>query len=253
LQLGKGDTVTFNIVETDTTCFTYNALTKPDVRTAAESTTMTLVDIHDGRVTSYQLVIAKQPNAGSTCENYPLIDRTFPVDIQGWSIAITGAAALFEVVEPVYYLQPGTSTDSAGAAVNGFFVRRNQDAEDDQTFGFSVLAHLHNWGKAGKRDIHFVPVSFGFGVSDNSEAEFLLGTGFRFGDALYLTFGKAWRKTTRLKNDMSLGTFVTDANALSGLPTRAEAGAFVSIGYRFGDIDISKFNAPFAKQPVMPQ
>lgn len=260
LQVAKGDTVRIAVQNTNKGCYSYNLrqLTTPidGTRAILDGTqnpdTVEFVDVHNGRTTQYEIKVNKRSDAPDSCRNPP-IDKSFEFIVDGWNLSFTGAATLDELTSPVLFLEPGSMTGTGGQPVDGYFVRRNVGAEDDRSIGFAVMGHLYHterlqiW-KSGQ--LQWAPISFGFGVAENSSTQLYLGTSLKFGDRFFLTAGRVWGDVDRLPANLEEGDFTEDPNAISTLGSKNDSDVFVSFSYLFGEIDLSKFSTPFStKKP----
>ncbi|HEX6096276.1 MAG TPA: hypothetical protein VF432_08135 [Thermoanaerobaculia bacterium] len=182
------------------------------------------------------------------------------VTTDGWDIFFSGAFTADKLTDPVFALVSEDRdldlTDTDTTKTKGFVVRQS---EEDDEFRLAAAAMTHvlhsNPDRFNFGDINWVPLSFGLGISDNSQARYYLGTGIRFGQKFFLTAGAAVGPVKRLPATLSLDAndkrnFTTDANALSSLQTRNESAFFVGISYSFAGVGPSNFSGPFT--PVKP-
>jgi hypothetical protein len=182
---------------------------------------------------------------------------------EGWDISFSGAFTADGLTDPVYGLVPGSfQIDPAPGApkTRGNFVTRFPDLEDRERLGAAAMAHvIHTDPKRFTRwDISLVPVSFGFGVGEASQARYFLGSGIRFGQKFFLTGGVVAGSEKRLPAGVSTdpedrSSFTTDVNLLNNLPSRTSGSWFVGVSYTFAGVGPSAFMGPFSSVAPPPQ
>jgi hypothetical protein len=182
------------------------------------------------------------------------------VTTDGWDIFFSGAFTADKLTDPVFALvsedRDLDDTSTTNPLTKGFVVRQSEE-EDEFRLAAAAMTHVihSDPDRFNVGDVNWVPLSFGLGISDNSQARYYLGTGIRFGQKFFLTAGAAVGPVKRLPATLSLDVndkrnFTTDANALSSLQTRNESAFFIGISYSFAGVGPSNFTGPFT--PVKP-
>lgn len=257
LEAAKGDKISFVVIETKKSCYSYNLkqFELPQARMLLDDQeenpdTVTFSQPHDGRTTDYRISIQKRDPSDTDCNN-PNFERDFRFETIGWNLSFSGAVTLDELVNPVFFLEPGSQADGMTGQTDGFFVRRNMGAEDERSVGFAVMAHLFHSNRLMDRfgfDLKWAPLTFGFGTAENSDSQLYLGTSLKFGERLYLTGGKVWGSVDRLPSNLEIGAFTEDANVLSSLGSRNKSEYFLGFSYQFGNVDLSRFTSSFTTE-----
>ena len=192
--------------------------------------TFKLIEIkHDPLYQSYRVTVKKNGEPESR-------SWVIPVFTHAWTLDFSGAFTFDRLINPVYYLEPGTQTDPIqNVPQNGFFVRRNTKAEDGVGLGAAAMVHLYHtkYLRFLKKTFTWAPLAFGLGVGANTETRYYLGTSARVGDVLFLTAGAVFGKVDRLPANLAEGGFVAEANALATLPRRSKVALFLGISYAF--------------------
>ena len=185
--------------------------------------------IHDSAYQSYRVTVRKR-ESGETLTWF------IPVFTHAWTLDFSGAFTFDWLINPLYYLEPGTQADpNQNVPRNGFFIRRNTKGEDAVGLGAAAMVHLYHTKYLHflKKTFAWAPLSFGLGVGVNTETRYYLGTSVRVGDVLFLTAGAVFGKVDRLPANLAEGGFVAEANALGTLPRRSTAAVFIGISYAF--------------------
>jgi hypothetical protein len=186
--------------------------------------------MHDPRYQSYQVTVIKK---GEKPESRSWF---IPVFTHAWTLDFSGAFTFDRLINPLYYLEPGTQAElNQNVPRNGFFVRRNTKGEDAVGLGAAAMVHLYHTKYLHflKKTFAWAPLSFGLGVGANTETRYYLGSSVRVGDVLFLTAGAVFGKVDRLPANLAEGNFVADADALGTLPRKGEVAFFLGISYAF--------------------
>jgi hypothetical protein len=253
LELSKGDSVSVTVVHTDTTCFSYpiSAQVADTGRSGDEDTSTKKLSItHDGKASSYQVTVSKRAGVTDACGGLPDRTWTLPVFTHGWTLGFAGGFTVDSLIDRSYVLEAGTQN-----GVQGYFVGRNKGAEDSAVLGVAALVHLYHTDWAvSNRDIGFVPISFGLGIGATAETRYFFGTGLRFSDQVFLTFGGVFGAAKRSPSGLPEGAFTTNANALATLGSEKGAGGFVALSYAFlGSGAKARLQTPFTStSPATP-
>lgn len=256
LFVNSGDTIRFQITNTEPRCFLYNSRAAfvedegvPKALTD-EIVAQTRVDLppvrHQPQYNRYTVTITRLN--GLDCEMAHMRgDYTFIVDVEtlGWALDFGGAFYISDLISSKYYLEPGKSDNGS----DGFFVRRNADVENSFSRGLALLVHLKNqrWDLA--RNIVWAPITFGVGLSESTD--YFVGTSLKFGDAMYLTFGTIFADIDEIPIALKEDGFTSSANALDTLGSKSETGLFLSFSYAFGrDLASSRLRGIFQPTPI---
>jgi hypothetical protein len=237
ISVAHGDKIVFHITDTDDSCFQYNtrAFDEPRPGQEAARQKLTQVDLppvtHDEATTRYEITVSKIPSCSDT-DGLQEVVWKIPVR-ELWNLSFAGGVARHDLVDPRFFLKAGTKDTDANSStpeVAGFYVSRNSDADDDFKMEGAALSHLYL--SSSIRGVSWAPLSFGISIAD-TRPSYLAGTSLRFGSRAFLTVGRIFGTRQRLPTALAVGDFVTDANALADLPTRAAESWFVGISYSF--------------------
>jgi hypothetical protein len=238
ISVAHGDKIVFHITDTDDSCFQFNtkAFDEPrDKGQEAARQKLTQVDLppvtHDEATTRYEITVSKTP----TCKDADgLQEVVWKIPVRElWNLSYAGGVARHDLVDPRFFLKAGTKDSDANPItpeVAGFTVSRNSSADDDFKMEGAALSHLYL--SSSIRGVSWAPLSFGVSI-DNARPSYLVGTSLRFGSKAFLTVGRIFGTRQRLPTALAIGDFITDANALADLPTRAAESWFVGISYSF--------------------
>jgi len=199
--------------------------------------------IHNPGYSSYQVKVTKKSGGES---------RTWviPVTTLKWTVGFSGGFAVSpkwgSYKNPVYFLEPGVNPSTNE---NGYFVRRNKDAEDNIMVTPLTMVHVYHTKYKrflGLKHFSFVPVTIGIGINSETNTKFFLGTGLRLGEEFFLTIGGTVSQLKRLPDNLIEEGFTTNNSALANMPNKSKLGAFISLTYAFaGGTAKDKFLQPF--------
>lgn len=245
VAVDPGQTIDFQIENTDPGCFQYNFRTEgnPDLLPESGGTreTVHLHALHDESIGAYIIDVTLRQNADARCTSAGLTEKTWRVPVQSlWNVAAAGGFAFHDLVNPVFFLEPHERPKSDGSGTeSGYIIRRQAENEDDHPVVGAGMVHFFRSGK-GWRGLSLAPLSFGLGT-ESGRSEYLIGTSIRLGTRAYLTVGRISGAVKRLPNGKVLDTFTTDANAIAdaSLPTRREDAWFASVSFGFLNAGVS--------------
>jgi hypothetical protein len=266
----RGERVRVEIQDTETDCYSFNFRVVEETREEAASDT----EFDFNETVPFEVTFWGEPleieieairiNDDAACNRGgerkaggALPPWKVRVTTDGWDIFFSGAFTADKLNNPVFTLVPEDrdldNDPNHTKETSGFVVTEREDREDSFRLAAAAMVHvIHtNPNRLSAFDINWVPLSFGLGVGDNSQARYFLGTGIRFGEKFFLTAGGVIGPVTRLPNKVSLGDFTTDAAVLNDpLPTRNKTAFFIGVSYSFAGVGPSAFTGPFA--PVKP-
>lgn len=203
-----------------------------------------LLQVHDRNYGGYYVNIRLKQGMepvkfvdGNETNNLEEATLTIFVETMSWEIDIAGAFTVSDLTNPVYAVQSGD--DGMGGTINT--VIRDTAAEDEASLGLAAMIHLYN----SRRPQY--ALSFGLGISENSNTTYYVGPSYRFGKRAAVTLGYAWGSVDRLPSGLSEGNPISDANALNNLGTRIDSGVFLSLSYGFLDVR-NRIQQPFANE-----
>lgn len=248
------------IANTNTACILVNL---EDIQTglqarrlAATGSAVSFPVTHDESISAYKVRVDVKASCATSQPDLKALERLIPVETYGWTLGIAGAFTADGLTDPVFFLESGSrpKPDDPDTTETGFIVRKRSDAENDLELGAATFVHLYHNDpdRLGGRWINWVPLSFGLGIGNGSEARYYFGTGVRFGTRAFLTGGAVLGSRNRLPEKLSDGDFTTDQNALGSRPDKTEVEWFVSLSLRGLDIDVSKLSAPFKTSAPAP-
>lgn len=241
------------IVNTDESCILVNFQElPPSLQAAAGGPPVAFRVQHHEDIGSYKVTIGIKDHCKTKTPRLDPLERVIPVETYGWTLGLAGAFTADGLTDPVFFLDQGerSKPGEPETSETGFFVRERSSAQDDAKLGAATFMHLYhnNQNKFGRGGVNWVPLSFGLGIGDSSQAKYFLGTGIRFGTRAFLTAGLALGARERLPDSLEVGLFTTDQNALKTLPQKTTEEWFLSLSFRGLDIDVSRLSAPFKKQ-----
>ncbi len=246
LSLRKNQEFQVRITSVPRGCYIFNRTkAKLDPDRTARAVSPAPVDVvlsfhHDGRSTRYIVEATRRKIAACDSKAGPeSLKWEIEVETLGWKLGFAGAFTLDSLTSDQFFLQPlGASNDQPQ-----FNVMVSEESKDDLNLGAAAMIHLYHNSNFAKG--MWAPVSFGLGVDSGSEARYYVGTSLRFNTSLFLTGGAVFGSVETLPVGIRPGMTTTDANLLSNLGSRTEAGFFFSLSYSFGNINEAFFSRRF--------
>jgi hypothetical protein len=260
VPLARGDILTINVTNTYADCFQFpiTALTQQQETGKERSGEEPYVTIpvkvrYNGKASGYKFSIKFRSDLTEdrkkVCQELGEVNEVLiEVENLGWTLGFAGAFTADRLVDPVYFLEPGTGKVN-GTDTAGFNVRQNKSANDTAVLGTAAMVHLYH-SDPNRYPLlggNWAPVTFGLAVGSESKTKYYLGTSLRYDTHLYLTGGIAFGPIKRLPNSLDTGahSFTTSATALDNLPTRNKAALFFSVSYTFLGNNLQGANGPF--------
>jgi hypothetical protein len=276
ISLRDDEVLVLKVANTSRQCFTFNLTEVEETRAdlqAEKDPKVSFGDMVELRVThreevvAYEVEVKLKPNLSSelktACSERSNITFKIPVDTYGWALAFAGAFTYDELTDPVFSLEVGVENPDAAPEMQrqGFFVRESPDEEDDFTLGAAAMVHLYHSDPERLRpfflpescQVNWAPLSFGLGISDQSEARYFVGTTLRFGKKMFLVIGGVFGARERLPNGLALGDFTTDANSLKTLGSKTDSALFVGLSYSFLNTGAAPFQNAFKEVKPAPE
>lgn len=234
--LKHGQVLVVEIEDTDPTCFTYNGLgVSGGAVAAAAGGTRKIKLAYDESFNGFEILVKKKNPLPAVCATTPLTDIRWVIPIlSAWRVAMSGAVTFDKLTNPVYYLDPSKQTVGT-TTTDGFIVREKADDEDVVRTSAGAMAHLYNVNHRG-----WIPLTFGVSLTENPT--YLVGTGMRLGNQGQLSIGAAIGPREHLPSQLRVGSFVTDANAISTLGSRTDVELFFSVSLAFFEKNLGKIS-----------
>jgi hypothetical protein len=192
---------------------------------------------HDAKFGGYLVEIRKKDTVddvvaqcGVELDSRTLIISTPEIT---WDLSLSGAFTVTSLTNPVFFLRPHPDDPTNQQ------VQEDPEKRDFAALGIAAFVHLYH------HRVPWLAGSFGLGIREGSNTEYLLGGGHRFNDKATLNAGLALGPVTRLPAGVNTTDPVTDPNVLNDLPTRVRRGWFVAISYSFLNVG-DRFQKPFA-------
>jgi hypothetical protein len=260
VPLARGDILTINVTNTYADCFQFPITAVSQQQETGKErfgeepyVTIPVKVRYDGKASGYKFSIKFRSDLSEDrkkiCQKLGEVnDVIIEVENLGWTLGFAGGFTADRLIDPVYFLEPGTGKVN-GADTAGFNVRKNNSANDTAVLGTAAMIHLYHTDPDRYPFLggNWVPVTFGLGVGSESKTKYYFGTSLRYDTHLYLTGGIALGPIKRLPNSLDTGahSFTTSATALDNLPTRSKAALFFSVSYTFLGKNLQGANGPF--------
>jgi hypothetical protein len=186
---------------------------------------------HESRYGGYIIRIRNKALADSTAVSVNGVDIVLHdvdlivyVDQRRWALDFSGGFTAGFVTDPIFEIKRNDDPNDP----NTLKVVEKEDAKDLARLGLAAFIHVRH-----KRFVPWLAGTFGIGMNESNRTTYYLGLSLRASDLASLTFGGTLTSVNRLPNGIGPGDSVTDANALSNLPTRIKGGFFLGASFKF--------------------
>lgn len=239
VTLEHGDTLDVEVTDTNNDCYFYNARIEVDENhksferggKPAPKDVQHLFLTHDESVIAYHIEITPRDIDPCKPADITLGARSYTIPVRAlWNLVGAGGFVGHDLINPEFYLQPKEGT-------TGFIVRRQAANEDDMVVSSVAMIHLYRAGR-GWKGVSLAPLTFGLSVDQNRN-DYLVGISPRFGNRVYVTFGRIFGNVNRLPNGLAIDSPTDNANALTSLPTQRKGAWFVGASFGFLSAGVS--------------
>jgi hypothetical protein len=200
---------------------------------------------HDDQFGGYLVSVSKKAAPEGKCGLGDLVDKLQPQSFvvtvvrADWNVALEGGFTFSGLTNPVY----AVDTDK--------LVVEEPSKEDAVRLGAASFVSLFH-DRLNYRGVR-PSLAFGLGITTDSQAEYLLGLGVRFGDKASLIGGAAWGPVARLPNGVTIGTANPPDNMLANLGSQSVRSWFFALTYSFLSTDAAgRLAKPFAESKPSP-